>query len=73
MVTWIDENFASFERKVSTTAMFSIFAYDLARTEAAYYNACIQASTKELLGDPGGHTPVSFTMLLDELTWGRYR
>ena len=24
------------------------------------------------LGDPGGRTTVSFTMLIDELTWGRY-
>ena len=73
VVTWIDENFASFERQVSTTASCTSFAYDLSRTEAAYYNACIRASTTALLGDPGGRTPISFAMLLDELTWGRYR
>ena len=37
------------------------------------YNACIRASTAALMGDPRGITPVSFAMLLDELTWGRYR
>ena len=37
-----------------------------------YYNACIQASTTALMGDPGGLTPESFTMLLEELTWGQY-
>ena len=73
VVTWIDENFTSFEQQVATTSSCTSFAYDLSRTEAAYYNACIRASTTILLGDPGRHTPVSFTMLLDELTWGRYR
>ena len=73
VVTWIDENFASFERQVSTTAMCTSFAYNLSHTEATYYNVYIRASTTALLGDPGGSTPVSFTILLDELTWGRYR
>ena len=72
VVTWIDKNFALFQRQVSTPAQCTSFAYDLSRTEAAYYNAYIQASTTALVGDPGGQTPVSFTMLLDELTWGRY-
>ena len=73
VVTWIDENFASFKRHICTTVACTSFAYDLSRTEAAYYNACIRASTTAPLGDPGRRTPVSFTMLLDELTWGRYR
>ena len=73
VVTWIDENFTSFERQVTTTSSCTSFAYDLSRAEAAYYNACIRASTTVLLDDPGRRTPVSFTRLLDELTWGRYR
>ena len=68
IVTWIDANFAAFERQVSTPAQCTSFAYDLSRTEAVYYNACIRASTTALIGDLGGCTPVSFTMLLDELT-----
>ena len=55
-----------------TTALCTSFTYYLSRTEAAYYNACIRSSTTALLGNRGGRTPVSFTMLLDELTWGRY-
>ena len=73
VVSWIDANFTSFERQVGTTAACTSFAYDLSRTEAAYYNACIRASTTAHPSDPGGRTPVSFSMLLDELTWGRYR
>ena len=73
VVDWIDSNFTSFERQVNTTSACTAFAYDLSRTEAAYYNACIRASTTALPSDPGGRTPVSFSMLLDELTWGRYR
>ena len=73
VVTWIDANFTSFERQVGTTSACTAFAYDLSRTEAAYYNACIRASTTASLSDPGGRTPISFSMLLDELTWGRYR
>ena len=73
VVTWIDENFASFERQVSTTALCTSSAYNLSQTEAMYYNACIRESTTALMGDPGYITPVSFAMLLDELTWGRYR
>ena len=73
VVTWIEKNFASFERQVSTTALCTSFAYDLSRAEATYYNACIRASTTAQMGDPRGITPVSFAMLLDELTWGRYR
>ena len=73
VVTWVDENFASFERQVTTPTQCTSFAYDLSRAEAAYYNTCIRASTTALIGDPGGRTPVSFAMLLDELTWGRYR
>ena len=72
VVTWIDENFASFERQVSTTALCTSFAYDLLRTEDMCYNACIRASTAALMGDPRGITPVSFVMLFNELTWGRY-
>ena len=70
VVTWIDENFASFERQVATPTQCTSFAYDLYRTEAAYYKTCIRASTTALIGDA---PPVSFAMLLDELTWGRYR
>ena len=44
VVTWIDNNFVSFERQVSTTAMCTSFAYDLSQTEVAYYNTCIRAS-----------------------------
>ena len=33
----------------------------------------LYASTTALLGDPGAQTPVSFQMLLYELTWGCYR
>ena len=50
------------------------FAYDISRVEAAYYNACIRASTSTTtLNDPGAVTPVSFQLLVDELRWGRYR
>ena len=73
VVTWIDENFASFERQVATPAQCTSFAYDLSRTEAAYYNACIRSSTTAHIDDPGGRIPVSFAMPLDELTWGHYR
>ena len=73
VVTWADSNFVLFERQVSTTAMCNSLAYNLSQTEAACYNACICAFTTALLGDPGSRTPVSFTMLLDELTCGRYR
>ena len=45
VVPWIDENFTSFERQVSTPSQCTSFTYDLLRTKAAYYNACIQAST----------------------------
>ena len=73
VVTWIDENFTSFERQVATPSACTAFTYDLSRIETSYYNACIRASTTTLLGNPGGCTPVSFSMLLDKLTWGRYR
>ena len=72
IVTWIDENFASFEHHVSTTALCTSFAYNLSRIEATYYNVCIRASTTALMGDHGGITLVSFAMLLDKLTWGQY-
>ena len=72
VVTWIDENFAPFGPQVSTTGRCTSFAYDLSRVDAAYYNSCIRASKTALLRDPGKRTPVSFTILLEELTWGRY-
>ena len=70
VITWINKYYASFERQVHTTSLCTSFAYNLSRTEAAYYNICIWASTMVLTGDPGGQTLVSFTILLDNLTWG---
>ena len=71
VVEWIGANFESFEQHIQTTTLCISLAYDLLRVEG-YYNACISVSTLNLLGDPGTRTPVSFQMLLDDLTWGHY-
>ena len=58
---------------MSTPARCTAFAYDISRVTARYYNECIWASTTALdVNAPGAATPVSFALLRDELTWGRY-
>ena len=73
VVEWIDSTYESFKQQFQTTTLCTSLAYDLSRVEAWYYNPCSHVSTPALLEDPGAQTPLSFQMLLDELTWGRYR
>jgi len=37
LISFINANFATFERKVNTTQACTTFAYDLSRVEAEYY------------------------------------
>jgi len=73
LITFIANNFDAFERQVSTPEACTTLAYDVTRVSARYYNQCITASSSEPMGEPGAVTPVSFSFLLDELRWGRYK
>ena len=73
VINWVGANFESFEHQVQSTILSTSSAYNSSMVEVTYYNACICSSITALLGDPGAQTPVSFQMLLYELTWGCYQ
>ena len=72
MVDHIDNHFGTFERQMGTAQRCTAFAYDISRVEASYYNECIRVSSSASTSDPGARIQVSFSVLQDELTWGRY-
>ena len=72
VVDHIDCHFGTFERQMGTAQRCTAFAYDVSRVEAAYYNECIRVSSSASTSAPGARISVSFSVLRDELTWGRY-